>query len=78
MKVDILNEIIELKAKQKELEEELNALKLKIREDEHIFIRMRQEELAREIAESWNPEHEGPILREEEEVHLHEREKIYN
>lgn len=78
MKIDILNEIIELKAKQKELEDELNALKGKLREEEHLYIRMRQEELAREIAESWNPEHEGPIMREEEEIHLHERERIYN
>lgn len=78
MKIDILNEIIELKARQKELEEELNALKTKLREEEHLFLRMRQEELASRIAESWNPEHEGSIVREEDEVHFHEREKIYN
>ncbi len=78
MKIDILNEIIELKARQKQLEEELNQLKGKLREEEHLFVRMHQEELSRQIAESWNPEHEGPIVREEEEVRLHEREKIYN
>ncbi len=78
MKIDILNEIITLKEKQKALEEELNALKAKLKEEEHLYVRMHQEELANRMAENWNRELEGPVVRKEEEVHIHEREKIYN
>lgn len=78
MKIDILNEIIELKERQKELEEELESLKALVREEEHLYIRARQEELAARIEMSWNRELEGPIDREEQEIHIHEREKIYN
>ena len=78
MKVDILNEIIELRERQKRLEDELNQLKAKLREEEHLYQRIRQEELASRIAESWNRELEGTIHNEDEKKTLYEREKIYN
>lgn len=78
MKIDILNEIIELKERQKKLEGELEALKAKLREEEHLYQRVRQEEMAQQIAENWNRELEGVVHPDDERKTLYEREKIYN
>lgn len=78
MKIDILNEIIELKERQKKLEAELDALKAKLREEEHLYQRVRQEEMIQQIAENWNRELEGVVHADDERKPLYEREKIYN